>query len=280
MFNTNDNQSDTVRIKSNINDAIHYNEEQKSPNTKTKLENPIQSYSLPPKLSEYMIECKSEQKPLVLLALLLEQQQSNTSSHKQGIIAVFTSSIDSTHRLARLLQLLWVGAGYGPSHEIAEFSSNMTQKQRAALIQSCNSVHSSLVHEKGSKTKPQSRIKIVICSDGMSRGMDIASISTVIHYDIPSYAKTYVHRCGRTARANREGQAISILKVGQKSQFTKMRNLITNPEQVEMMGVKKDLVQGLISVYQKCVKALRNVMEAEKNEELSPFASVDVSWLK
>ena len=57
-------------------------------------------------------------------------------------------------------------------------------------------------------------LSVVICSDGMSRGMDIELVSTVINYDVPAFAKTYVHRCGRTARAGKEGTAISLLKGG------------------------------------------------------------------
>lgn len=96
------------------------------------------SYSLPAGLTEKLVECTAEQKPLVLLALLLEYLQvSDRAKRSSELIIVFTSSVDSTHRLTRLLQLLWEGGGFGKSNEIAEFSSAVSAKQRAATLRRC-----------------------------------------------------------------------------------------------------------------------------------------------
>lgn len=46
-------------------------------------------------------------------------------------------------------------------------------------------------------TAPQ----VLVCSDAMTRGMDVAGVQNVVNYDAPVYVKTYVHRAGRTARA-------------------------------------------------------------------------------
>lgn len=46
---------------------------------------------------------------------------------------------------------------------------------------------------------------VLVASDAMTRGMDIQSVANVVNYDAPVYAKTYVHRAGRTARAGRSG---------------------------------------------------------------------------
>ncbi len=225
----------------------------------------LSGYSLPDSLSEFMVECTAEQKPLVLLAVLLEQGLLDKESGKSdGIVVVFTSSKDSTHRLTRLLQLLWVAAGYGPSTCIGEFSSALNQNQRANLMKRCMMKD----HEEG----PQ--IQIIVCSDGMSRGMDIQSVSAVINYDVPSFAKTYVHRCGRTARAGRKGRAISILKSGQVTKFINMRKLIGSPDNVVRSGIKKDLVKAAIPVYQKCIKSLQLVMNAESNENMAIDAAL------
>eukprot|EP00957_Ditylum_brightwellii_P056288 4266832-Ditylum_brightwellii.AAC.1 len=97
-----------------------------------------QRYSVPEHLSEFMVECTAQQKPLVLLALLLEQYQTNIRTHQpNGIIVVFTASLDSTHRLTRLLQILWESGGYGSASSVAEFSSALTQKQRGRLLRRC-----------------------------------------------------------------------------------------------------------------------------------------------
>ena len=227
-----------------------------------------QRYSMPPVLSEYTVECTAEQKPLVFLALLLDQLQQNGEdgvSAERKIVAVFTSSLDSTHRLVRLLQLLWSSAGFGDPSSVAEFSSALNQIQRTKLMKRC--------------TDADGDVSVVVCSDGMSRGMDIPSVSAVINYDVPSFAKTYVHRCGRTARAGKEGTAISVLKGGQVKQFQRMRKLIDNPSRVKEMIIDKDLVRNAVKQYRACVRALRAVIRAEEECEISTTDAIPLAFI-
>ncbi|MBN2751360.1 MAG: DEAD/DEAH box helicase [Rhodospirillaceae bacterium] len=53
-------------------------------------------------------------------------------------------------------------------------------------------------------------IKMLVCSDVAARGLDIADVSHVFNFDVPSHAEDYVHRIGRTGRAGREGCAFTI----------------------------------------------------------------------
>lgn len=55
------------------------------------------------------------------------------------------------------------------------------------------------------------KIRIVVATDVISRGIDIQDISLIINYDVPSDAEDYVHRVGRTARAEKEGVAITLV---------------------------------------------------------------------
>lgn len=215
------------------------------------LKGETKKYSMPAALAEYTVECTAEQKPLVLLSLLLERLRAR-HDHK-SMIVVFTASLDSTHRLARLLQLLWGAQKYGKD-AVGEFSSALNQQDRAAFMKRCND--------------PEDSLSVIVCSDGMSRGMDIEYVDAVINYDVPTLAKTYVHRCGRTARASRNGDAISLLKGGQVSLFFRMRRLIQAAERVQPMPVKKNLVRDAVEVYRHCIKALRDVLDAEENGEL------------
>lgn len=48
--------------------------------------------------------------------------------------------------------------------------------------------------------------QVLVCSDAMTRGMDVEGVGAVVNYDAPVYAKTYVHRAGRTARAGEPSQ--------------------------------------------------------------------------
>ena len=219
-------------------------------------------YSMPELLKEYTVECTAGQKPLVLLSLLFERlqnkQKDSADKNQKSIIVVFTSSLDSTHRLARLLQLLWRASATNHSEAPIEFSSSLNQHQRSTLMKRCND--------------PNDPVSVVVCSDGMSRGMDIGFVSAVINYDVPGFAKTYVHRCGRTARAGKSGEAISLLKgTGQSGQFQKLRGLIDHPQKVSPYNVKTALVKDSIGLYQRCVARLKDLLAAEEQGLLRPM---------
>lgn len=234
-------------------------------------------YSMPDSLKEYTVECTAEQKPLVLLALLLDLTGvGDSEKYERNLVVVFTSSLDSTHRLARLLQLLWssvvqtVDANDDEDDEevigsaVREYSSALSQTERAHLVQSCHDGR---------------QVSVVVCSDGMSRGMDLPNVAAVVNYDVPTAAKTYVHRSGRTARAGAKGTAVSLLKgAGQAGQFKSMRRLVHEPERVGVYQLRKSLVRNV--PYRQCVAALRRVLDAEDNRELQKTQGLNASFLK
>ena len=55
------------------------------------------------------------------------------------------------------------------------------------------------------------RCRILVATDIAARGIDVDGVSHVVNYDMPNVAEQYVHRIGRTARAGREGRAISLV---------------------------------------------------------------------
>lgn len=58
----------------------------------------------------------------------------------------------------------------------------------------------------------QSRVNILVATDVAARGLDIADVSHVINYDLPDTYEDYVHRIGRTGRANKKGIALSFVE--------------------------------------------------------------------
>ncbi|KAJ8111495.1 hypothetical protein OPT61_g5920 [Boeremia exigua] len=130
------------------------------------------------KLREGLIECAGPEKDLYLYSLLL--------FHPNKRALIFTNSIAAVRRLTPFLTNLNLPAL--PLH------SSMIQKARLRSIERF-------------KERPGS---ILVATDVAARGLDIPKVDLVIHYHLPRAADTYVHRSGRTARADASGSSIII----------------------------------------------------------------------
>ncbi len=89
-------------------------------------------------------------------------------------------------------------------------SSNLTQAEREEVL-------------RGFRSK---RIRILVATDVMSRGIDIKEINMVINYDAPHDAEDYVHRIGRTARANTKGEAYTLVNEKDMQKMQRIEKLI------------------------------------------------------
>ncbi|CAK67657.1 unnamed protein product (macronuclear) [Paramecium tetraurelia] len=65
---------------------------------------------------------------------------------------------------------------------------------------------------------------IMVCTDVAARGLDIVGVENVIHYQVPFTADTFVHRCGRTARINREGKTLVLIGPKDMARFAKLES--------------------------------------------------------
>ena len=65
-----------------------------------------------------------------------------------------------------------------------------------------------------------------MATDILSRGIDIDSIGLVINFDVPGDAEDYVHRVGRTARAESNGVALTLINPGDQQKFKRIEDLI------------------------------------------------------
>lgn len=119
-------------------------------------------------------------------------------------IIVFASSKIKVNKLASSLKKLGLN--------VAAIHSDLDQKAREEV----------LLDFKNRK------IQILVGTDIISRGIDIDNIELVINYDVPNDCEDYVHRVGRTARAKREGVAITFISEDNKEQvyFKKIEEFI------------------------------------------------------
>lgn len=70
------------------------------------------------------------------------------------------------------------------------------------------------------------RIRILVATNVMSRGIDIKEINLVVNFDLPRDAEDYVHRVGRTARINAKGEAITLVTPREIGKLKKIEGLI------------------------------------------------------
>ena len=117
-------------------------------------------------------------------------------------IIVFCSTKKKVSQLTRKLQKNRLNA--------QAISSDFEQKEREQTISDFRS----------------GRTRILIATDVMSRGIDIKGIDLVINFDVPTDAEDYVHRIGRTARANTKGMAITLISEDDMYRFKKIERLI------------------------------------------------------
>ncbi len=85
-------------------------------------------------------------------------------------------------------------------------------------------------------------IQILVATDILSRGIDIDSIGLVVNYDVPGDAEDYVHRVGRTARAESTGVALTFISREDQYKFKKIEDLIGS--EVKKIPLPPQLGQG------------------------------------
>ena len=134
---------------------------------------------------------------------------------------------------AHLVREILKGKGKDLSHVLIFASSIKSVKDiQKTLYKSgmkASEMHSGLDQAKREKTIrdfKSKKNKILVATDILSRGIDIKGIEIVINYEVPHDAEDYIHRIGRTARADRTGEAITFINPKQVRNFMDIEKLI------------------------------------------------------
>ena len=246
--------------------------------------NAASGYVVPHTLEESITICETAKRPLVLISMLLEATgipaqyagASTTAEREEKIVSslskiadickevgsmllVFSSSVETTHRLCRLLQLFNNSAGtsnYIFGGKVAEMSRLMRSDERESIMRDAT----------------LGDIKILVSSDHMARGIDLPNIKLVVNYDPPKHAKMYVHRVGRTARANRVGHSVTLLKAGQVGAFKKMRGTIgSSSASAKLLKYRSnaELMENIDQNYCLALQKLPAIIDKEANRQLA-----------
>ena len=117
-------------------------------------------------------------------------------------VIVFASSKIKVKEVAKALKSMKLNVG--------EMHSDLEQAQRETVM-----------HE-----FKAGRINILVATDIVARGIDIDDIRLVINFDVPHDSEDYVHRIGRTARANNDGVALTFISEKEQSNFKSIENFL------------------------------------------------------
>lgn len=150
----------------------------------------VGKFTTPAGLTEKFCLTQVELKPLTLFALIRE------NGWRRWLC--FTNNGEAAHRLAFVLQQLC-----GAEAKVEELSSGLSPALRQTVLQRFQA----------------GQINGLVCSDALARGIDVPDVDVVVSYEMPRHIKTYVHRVGRTARAGREGLAVTMLLKHEMNSF-------------------------------------------------------------
>ncbi|MDE5663964.1 MAG: DEAD/DEAH box helicase [Muribaculaceae bacterium] len=117
-------------------------------------------------------------------------------------VIVFSSSKLKVKQLARQIRI--------PGMKIGEMHSDLDQNRREDVMLDFKS----------------GKINVLIATDIVARGIDIDDIELVVNYDVPREGEDYVHRVGRTARADRDGRAVTLVADRDRRSFQQIERLL------------------------------------------------------
>lgn len=163
------------------------------------LKNPKRVEVTPPattveRIDQRLILCKKADKYQLLRKILTEEVQ--------DLAIVFTHTKHGANRIVDYLEHFQIKS--------AAIHGNKSQSAREQALADFKA----------------GTIKVLIATDIAARGIDVQGIGHVINYDLPMDAESYVHRIGRTARAGKEGKAISFCDETQHDFLNRIEKLI------------------------------------------------------
>ena len=181
------------------------------------LKNPLQislAISKPAEgIDQQIYKVHDEQKVPLLTGILKSGQYKS--------IIVFASTKDKVKNLGKVFRT------HGLKAEA--FHSDLDQKERESILQTFKSKN----------------LPILIGTDVLSRGIDVEGIDLVVNFDVPHDAEDYVHRIGRTARAETKGTAITLVNGRDKRKLESIEKLIDRKIDIKELPEKIAAIEAI-----------------------------------
>jgi ATP-dependent RNA helicase RhlE len=171
----------------------------------------------------------NEQKDNLLLQLL------NETAYQSSL--VFCSRKETVKKLERELRRRGITA--------VAFHSDLEQEEREVIMQDFKN----------------RKVPLLVGTDVLSRGIDVEGIELVLNYDVPPDPEDYIHRIGRTARAQRTGTAITFINPADVRRFLEVEKMIGR--QIDKIPLPESL--GPAPEYVAAPKKGRNNFKRRRN---------------
>ncbi len=178
---------------------------------------------------------------------LLQSLLSNDKSISKGLLFVKNKKIaDSLYKLIKPVF----------PDQISLIHSNKSQQRRfTAVRQLQDGTH-----------------RLLIATDVIARGIDITDVTHVINFDIPREAAVYIHRIGRTGRAEKKGIALSFIIPVEKEKFKEIEELMN--KKVSILPLPKDVeISDEITTDEKPVLKDKNLFKNSKRGKKAPVVN-------
>jgi len=114
-------------------------------------------------------------------------------------------------------------------------------------------------------------VRVMVATDVVARGIDITEVSHVINFDVPLIYEDYVHRIGRTGRANTVGQAITFMTVADEYHIAKIEKMIRMEIPRENLPEDLDLMKTPVDERQMMLREIDNQKRKEDPTFLGAF---------
>ncbi len=173
---------------------------------------------------------------------LIEVARANTSSE---IVKQAVYPVDKVRKRELLTHLI----NEGKWQQVLVFTRTKHGANRLAGQLETDGISSAAIHgnkSQNARTKALAdfkagKVRVLVATDIAARGIDIDHLPHVVNYELPNVSEDYVHRIGRTGRAGREGEAISLVCVDEDEFLAGIEKLINKDiQKVWVKGFKPD----------------------------------------